>query len=246
MAKGGSIAFDTAQIDAFNTLKKRLTESPVLLSFCDWEKPFEVHCDASDVGLGAVLYQVVNGERKVLAYGSKMLTEGEKKYLSYEKEALALVWSLDMWEHYLKWKPFKVVTDCRSLVYMMNNKSSARISKWIWRVQQLDFVVQHQAGKLAEVPDALSRQPLPDTNPYNQGDIEELYSGSECKPFAPIKKEPALTVLPVSTRSGAVTQTPVSVPVGPTTKKKIAEAKVEETVEEKFEKKAVSILPFTV
>ena len=114
--KGGSFIFDDAQNRAFTLLKKKLTEEPVVLAFCDWNKPFEVHCDASDTGLGAVLYQVVNGERKVLAYGSKMLTEGEKKYLSYEKEALALVWSLDLWEHYLKWRPFKVITDCRSLV----------------------------------------------------------------------------------------------------------------------------------
>ena len=94
---------------------------------------------------------------------------------------------------------------------MMNNKSSARISKWIWRIQQLDFVVQHQAGKLAEVPDALSRQPLESTNPYSQKDLEELYSGSECKPFDPfIKKATPLTISAMTTRAGRTNKAPVN------------------------------------
>jgi len=119
---------------------------------------------------------------------------------------------------------------------MMNNKSSARISKWIWRVQQLDFVVQHQAGKLAEVPDALSRQPLLDTNPYAQRDIDELYSGAECKPFAPLTKDSTLKVLPVATRrSGANTQTQVQAPVVVQEEQKVSEDKIEEVVEEKAE-----------
>jgi hypothetical protein len=56
--------------EAFETLKKAITQTPAMLAFPNWEVPFEVHCDASTEALGAILLQVINKEEKVITYAS--------------------------------------------------------------------------------------------------------------------------------------------------------------------------------
>nr|GFC39082.1 DNA-directed DNA polymerase [Tanacetum cinerariifolium] len=55
MSKKG-IEVDKAKIEAFKTLKDKLTEAPILIA-PDWDQPFELMCDASDYAVGAVLGQ---------------------------------------------------------------------------------------------------------------------------------------------------------------------------------------------
>ena len=50
------------------------------MSYPDFTKPFIVHCDASEKGLGAVLYQEIDGKMKVISYASRTLTPAEKNY----------------------------------------------------------------------------------------------------------------------------------------------------------------------
>ena len=57
--------------------------SPPLMSFPDFSSPFILHTDASESGLGAVLYQRKDGEMKVIAYASRSLKPAEKNYLLY-------------------------------------------------------------------------------------------------------------------------------------------------------------------
>ena len=102
-----------------------------MLNYPDWDAPFEIHCDASDVGVAAKLCQRVEGVERVVMYASKSLTPVEKKYFAYEKEALAMVWALDLFKHYLRYKPFVVVTDCRSLVYLKEKALNARIGRYV-------------------------------------------------------------------------------------------------------------------
>jgi hypothetical protein len=56
-AQTKSIQLSAAQQKAFDELKRLLTTEPIFLRFADWNSPFEVHCDASDVGIAAVLWQ---------------------------------------------------------------------------------------------------------------------------------------------------------------------------------------------
>ena len=169
------IILSKAQKDSFDQLKIHLTTAPILLQFPDWNKEFEIHCDASDIGVAAVLWQhTEEKEMKVVMYASKMLAPTEKKYFAYEKEALALVWSLDLFRHYLRNK-FKVVTDCRSLVYLKKHSNTSRIARWMLRLQEYDFIVKHRPGKLSNDCDGLTRQPLNSTTPYNETPTELLY-----------------------------------------------------------------------
>ena len=160
---------------SFVTLKSCLTTEPIMLHYPKWDTPFEVHCDASNLGLGAKLCQKIDGLERVVMYASKALSDKEKKYLSYEKEALALVWSLELFRHYLKFQAFKVITDCRSLIFLKDKAINARVGRWMLRLQEFEFTIKHKAGALLNDVDPLSRSPLESDNPYKTDPIEDLY-----------------------------------------------------------------------
>ena len=76
---------DECQI-AFNKLKELCTSTPIL-AYADYKKPFQLHIDASDLGLGAVLYQQDNeGHQRVIAFASHSLSNTEKNYPAHELE----------------------------------------------------------------------------------------------------------------------------------------------------------------
>ena len=61
----------------------------------NWQLPFEVMCDASDLAIGAVLEQREGGKPYVVYYASKTLNEAQRNYTTTEKELLAVVYALD-------------------------------------------------------------------------------------------------------------------------------------------------------
>nr|GEV85868.1 reverse transcriptase domain-containing protein [Tanacetum cinerariifolium] len=76
-------------IKAFQTLKQKLTEAPILIS-PNWDLPFELMCDASDFAICAVLGQRYEKHFRPIHYASKTLTEAESNYTTTEKEMLAV------------------------------------------------------------------------------------------------------------------------------------------------------------
>ena len=81
-----------AQEKIFQTLKTALTSPPVLVH-PNYKLPMELHYDACDSGIGVVLVQRINGEERVLAYASRLLSSTEKNYSITEKECLAVLGS---------------------------------------------------------------------------------------------------------------------------------------------------------
>ena len=79
--------------NALEKLLDHLTRPPIL-GYPDYNQPFVLHTDASQAGLGAVLYQKQNGKMRVLGYGSRSLSPAEKKYHSGKLEFLALKWAV--------------------------------------------------------------------------------------------------------------------------------------------------------
>ena len=77
--------------EILETLVDAITSAPVL-AYPDFKKPFIVHTDASEKGLGAVLYQRQESILRVISYASRSLTPAEKnyKYNSGKLEFLAL------------------------------------------------------------------------------------------------------------------------------------------------------------
>ena len=87
---------------AFEALKAALTEAPLLM-LPRPDKPYEMHTDASDFAIGAVLYQedAVSGELRPIAYESHKLSEVQRRYATHERELLAVVHALKVWRMYL-------------------------------------------------------------------------------------------------------------------------------------------------
>ena len=77
------------QQEAFETLQRLCTESPIL-AYAGFKAPFILHTYASGDGFGAVLYQVQEGKQRVIAYSSRSLTRSERNYPVHKLEFLAL------------------------------------------------------------------------------------------------------------------------------------------------------------
>ncbi|XP_010546454.1 PREDICTED: uncharacterized protein LOC104818535 [Tarenaya hassleriana] len=141
-----------AQEAAFQLLKEKLTNSP-LLSLPDFSKAFEVECDASGVGIGAVLMQ----EGKPIAYFSEKLSGAQLNYPTYDKELYALVRALQTWQHYLWPKEFIIHTDHEALKHLKGQQRlNKRHAKWVEFIETFPYVIRYKQGKENVVADALS------------------------------------------------------------------------------------------
>lgn len=144
---------------AFDDIKTVLTTAPVLCS-PDFNKSFYLMCDASDVGIGSVLFQLEDGLEHPVAYYSKKLNKCQKKYTTTEKEALAVLLSIDHFRYYLLGRHFTVITDHSSLVWLNNmKKPSPRLARWILQLSQYNFSIVHRRATGTVPADFLSRVP---------------------------------------------------------------------------------------
>lgn len=122
LKKGATFEFGKRQSDAFELLKNKLSEAPILAIYNPTD-PTELHCDASSQGFGAVLLQRKSDNRfHPVFYFSKRTTEVESRYHSYELETLAIIYALRRFRVYLLGIPFKIVTDCNALIMTLNKK----------------------------------------------------------------------------------------------------------------------------
>ena len=145
---------------AFDKVKLLLQKSPVLKS-PDYEKPFKLIIDSSDVGTGSVLVQEVSdGLDHPVSYFSKKFLKYQKNYSVVEKETLGLVLALEHFDVYLGSTPFKikVYTDHNPLTFLktMKNKNQ-RLVRWSLALQEYNLEIQHIPGSENVVADALSR-----------------------------------------------------------------------------------------
>ena len=104
---------------AFDELKERLTQAPVL-AFADYSLQFILTTDASDSGIGGVLSQCFDNVEKPVMFLSRTLNQHEKNYATTHKECLAIVWCIKQCEHYLMANTFIVRTDHNALKWLMS------------------------------------------------------------------------------------------------------------------------------
>ena len=146
---------------AFELLKETCTNTPVL-AYANYKNPFRLNMDASEKGLGAVLYQQQNDETfRVIAYASRTLSKSERNYDTHKLEFLALKWSVTQRFHeYLYGGTFEVYTDNNPLTYVLTSaKLDAMGQRWIASLANYDFKIFYQSGHLNVDADSLSRIP---------------------------------------------------------------------------------------
>lgn len=155
--KDTTFVFGEEQRKSFSELKAALAKAGTLAYF-DKDAPTRVIADASPVGLGAVLVQRQQGEMVPICYVSRSLSDCEKRYSQTEREALALVWACERLHPYVYGRQFDLVTDHKPLeaIYGPRSKPSARVERWVLRLQPYNFKVVHVAGK-HNIADSLSR-----------------------------------------------------------------------------------------
>nr|GEZ31832.1 hypothetical protein [Tanacetum cinerariifolium] len=123
LEKETRFVFSKECIDAFNTLKKKLREAPILV-VPDWNLPFELMCDASDYVIGAVLGQRKSKHFQPVHYASKTMTEAQIHYTMTEKEMIAVVYAFEKFWPYLVLSKSIVYTDHSALKYLLNKQDA--------------------------------------------------------------------------------------------------------------------------
>ena len=132
---------------AFDKLKSLMTK-PDVLAYCRNDCQTRVVTDASPTGLGAVLTQCQNSIWRVIAYASRSLSDVERRYSQTEKEALAIVWAVERFNLYLFGMQFELESDHKPVecIYCRKSKPSARIERWVLRLQGYNFKVVYRPG----------------------------------------------------------------------------------------------------
>lgn len=146
----------------FSHLKVVMTSTLVLIT-PDFNQPFQIECDASGFGLGAVLME----DSHPIEFESRKLKDHELHLSTYQKEMKAILHAIDKWRQYLLGSKFTILTDHRSLHNLLTQPVlSKEQAKWVHRLQVFDFSIAYKKGKDNTVADALSRL-HPDDNVPN-------------------------------------------------------------------------------
>jgi hypothetical protein len=147
---------------AYRSLITEVCALPTLYPCCHDAEAIEVHTDASNVAVGAVLVQIRKEAKEGLpvAFYSKMLNQAGKNYSTTEKELLAVYEALMHFRSYVSGRHVKIKTDHKPLIGILSTKKSPFGPRWSRRLFQLsefDFEVEYIEGKKNIVPDILSR-----------------------------------------------------------------------------------------
>nr|GEZ79454.1 reverse transcriptase domain-containing protein [Tanacetum cinerariifolium] len=175
LKKNTPFVFSEDCIQAFQTLKKKLTKAPILIA-PNWDLPFEFMCDASDFVIGAVLGQRHEKHFKPIHYASKTMNNAETNYTTTEKEMLEVVYAFEKFRSYLIMNQSIVHTDHSALKYLFAKKDAmARLLWWVLLLQEFDFEVLDTKGAENLAADHLSKLENPYKNVLNPKEINEKF-----------------------------------------------------------------------
>jgi hypothetical protein len=109
---------------SFNILKEKITERPILV-LLNFEKTFQVRCDASGVAIGAVL----SHDNRPVSYLSENLNDTKRKYSTYDKEFYVIIQALKKWRHYLVPQEFVLYSDNQALQFITRQEKLIKSMK---------------------------------------------------------------------------------------------------------------------
>lgn len=145
--------WDSVAETAFVQLQNALSTTPVL-QLPNFDVEFIIECDASGMGIGAVLQQ-----GHLIAFFSRKLADRHLKLPAYERELIGLARAVQHWRPYLWGRPFVIKIDHYSLKYLLEQRLVTPPQQhWVSKLLGFDFRVDYKAGSLNQAADALSRR----------------------------------------------------------------------------------------
>ena len=170
--------------EAFEFLRDTLISNKIM-NYPDFSQPFIVKSDASHSAIGYVLNQTINGEEKVIAYGSKKLSNTQQNWSTYDREFFALLCAVRANAHYLRHAPFTAITDHRPLLAWkkMDAKKdpTGRRTRWTIELNTYDFELIYKQGKAHADADAMSRRGDDDDEVAEDGEDFLALLGMACE-----------------------------------------------------------------
>jgi len=161
---GKNFVFGEAQEAAFLKITILFTSgaTPIMRHF-DQDRPAMIETDASDFAIGAILSQKFeDGKIHPVSFISKKLSDAEFNYDVYDKEMLAIVYSLEKWRQFLQGSEFKttIFSDHQNLSYFTEKVVlNRRQARWALLLKGYDFVIVYRKGSANQKADILSRCP---------------------------------------------------------------------------------------
>ena len=133
--KDAKFEFDDSCFSTFKEIKSKLVIAPIMET-PDWNKEFEIMCDANDYAMGVVLGQRTDQTFRVIYYASKSFNEAQENYLTTEKEMLTMVFACKKFRPYILGSHVIIHIDHVAIKYLMANKDvKPRLIRWVLLLQ---------------------------------------------------------------------------------------------------------------
>ncbi len=150
--------------ESFAVVKNAFASAP-LLAYPDYNKAFYIACDASNLGVGGVLYQPQPGDdgnitpNNIVAICSKKLNPSQQNYSVYKKELYGVIYSLRKFHSYVWGRVDTVLyTDHKPLTYLFQSTNlCVALQQWLDVILDYKFEIRYREGVLNILPDMLSR-----------------------------------------------------------------------------------------
>ena len=157
LEKDTKFYFDESYHKTFEEIKSRLVEAPIMEK-PDWNREFEIMCDASDFAMVAVLGHKYEKVFKAVYYASKTFNEAQENYSTTEKEMLAIVFACEKFRPYILGSHVVIHTDHAAIKYLMAKKEAKpRLIRWVLLLQEFDLEIKDKKGSDNVIADHLSR-----------------------------------------------------------------------------------------
>ena len=154
------IYWSKVHLDCFNKALNLFSDD-VSLYIPKINANFVVQTDASEVGIGAILWQVIEDESRPISFISRKLNEAERNYAVIEKECLAIMWAVSKFHEFLVGKKFVIRTDHAPLQWLQCNKNkNSKLTRWALALQEYEFSIEYIKGSDNFLADTLSRNTI--------------------------------------------------------------------------------------
>ena len=161
LEKDAKFKFDEFRQRSFEEIRSKLVEAPIMEK-PNWDKEFEIMCDAIDYAMGVVLGQRTDKMFKAIYYAIKTFNEAQGNYSTTENEMLAIVFACENFRPYILGSHVIIHTDHTTIKYLIAKKEAKpRMIRWVLLLQEFDLEIKDKKGCDNVIVDHLSRVEKP-------------------------------------------------------------------------------------